>query len=838
MRSFATDEMGRALAGPFPGEQAFAARLGPTVSAPWRGVAPGEVVLTLCPTFTVGGTVTLPDWSHLEYGGEQRLRILTGGDGGCPLPSLRPISEGSWGPLSVPIMAGASYELVLEGSPIVPVRMRFEPPPSGGHAHFDLKAEIGHELWFVAEGEQGQALLEAEIECHYRVDEEEGIIRRRARKDGFLNPWSFPSGARVRSFVTAPGYAGKWAEEVVVPDVTPLTRTVILQKGATVRGRVTHGGRPVEDFDVALWKPALVMPSLVVTEFRDRRDGRFELESAPNGTVLIAASSRSLPQGPTVQVTLPTSEDIELLLPDPLRGHGQVVEQATGTVVVGAKVQVFAATSKGPLRPWGKSASTDHEGRFETSGFTTAGINCIRIEAEGFAPRTAFSAARDTAVDFGRIGLFRAKPLELRLLSEKSCDFESFHASVTGDSVLPSTRFDRNGLLKFEGACAGRCVALIEGPGFPWAALSLELEDDKPWTFTHRLTGGRRLDVELEVPPEVDLSQYLGMYISCVTDRGITTEWGCPIPQDGFFSMEGIDADSAAVAVSTREAGIALQTTSELTESGDLYARLDLGSSEFHLRVLDRAGAPIPGVTVRLTDTSPTPLLLWQTTNEHGESTFRGLPERDVLIHLDHEGLGRAYHRIVDARTGSASVVLDPAASIELVLRDGSEPAPGVRARTLVTPIGPRFTLLGHSDSEGQLLSDAWGQGEYPVWLDHPDYWPKKIVVHASSPANPTEVQIRRRGGILLQFEDEGGVPLAGLHLDLESLEYSTSVRVWLEEGAVVGTLATDVNGQAHVDGLPHGAFSWRCSLSQLGLRTGVCEVPPGRIEPLRIVLR
>lgn len=837
-RRYTTNETGIVEVGPFPGEQVLVARRGAESSAPWRGAPQVEVTLTVGPSFFLGGTVELPDWSHLDYTGERRITVSAVGDEASDvLASLRSIVEGDWGPLTLPVLEGISYELVLEGAPILPVRRRFAALPAGGHLQIDLIAELGHELWFWAENKAGQVLLDAEVESHYEHEGVRGIIRRRARPDGLLNPWSFPSGALVRSYVSAPGYAGQWAEDVTVPELNPVTRTVLLLEGTTVKGRVTHSGRPVEDFEVVLWKPSRAKPSVSAHSFRARADGRFELESAPTGTLLMAASSRVHPQGPSVQVLLPTNQEVELLLPETLLGRGQVVDLETGEPIADATVQVFVATNRGPLRPWGEAHQADAEGRFEIAGFTSTGPNCVRVEAEGFAQRTALAQASTASiVEFGRIGVFKPQTLELRLTSETPIEFAAFSASATGEVALPSRKFDEDGLLRYEGVAPGRCDVLVEGPDFPWVSLALHLEHGKPWTFTHHLRGGRRLEVEIVAPPEVDYDRYAGLYVRCVARGGVTTEWGFPMPRGGSFTMEGIDADAVAVSAATYEsAGIEVETVSELADSGVLRARLDLGADAFILHVLDPTGAPIPGVTVRLTDTLATALLLAGTTSEAGTCSFRGVPSREVLVHLDHESLGRAYHRIVDARAGSASVVLDPTAALELRLRDGAQPAAGLEVKALVTPIGPRWTTLGYSDSEGRFLSEGLGEGNYPIALEALEYWPQTLDLRAAKPRVPTVVQVRRRGGVRFHVEGERATQAAGLVLELVSLEFATSVRTWLDSGAASGGLVIDPAGEARVERIPHGTYSWSLGVPGAAPLQGTCEVPAGRVARVNI---
>jgi hypothetical protein len=317
-----TDVDGIAVLGSFPGEQVLVATKGESSSLPWRGGAEAEVKLVVNPTFTVGGTVALPDWGFLNYEGERRITIEhTLGMRSVSLASLRDVKAGPWGPVRVPWFPKGSYRIRLEGSPIIPVDESIVAASPGMHYAIDLIANLGHSLYFVAETERREVIPDAEVAAYFEVDGMQHVVRRRAGEDGYMIPWSFPDGVVVRAFISAAGYTGSWAEEIPMPETKRALYPVVLHPAAAIRGRVTYGGKPVRDFRILAWLPRLYSYTHVTRTFLDREDGTFDFEGVPAGMISVAAITDAHPRTRPILWQAPSTQVLALEILDGVPGE-------------------------------------------------------------------------------------------------------------------------------------------------------------------------------------------------------------------------------------------------------------------------------------------------------------------------------------------------------------------------------------------------------------------------------------------------------------------------------------------------------------------------------------
>ena len=82
------------------------------------------------------------------------------------------------------------------------------------------------------------------------------------------------------------------------------------------------------------------------------------------------------------------------------------------------------------------------------------------------------------------------------------------------------------------------------------------------------------------------------------------------------------------------------------------------------------------------------------------------------------------------------------------------------------------------------------------------------------------------------------GLPVAGIGVDLASLEYGTNVSELVDEGRVDAPdgLTTDRKGLVRVSGLPHGAYAWSVTTADGRVHGGRLVVLPG--ETARVPVR
>ena len=135
--------------------------------------------------------------------------------------------------------------------------------------------------------------------------------------------------------------------------------------------------------------------------------------------------------------------------------------------------------------------------------------------------------------------------------------------------------------------------------------------------------------------------------------------------------------------------------------------------------------------------------------------------------------------------------------------------------------------MNGKLNADGMFTSGQVTQAEYEIMITSPWVWPQVKSLYPSN-GETVDVEFRRRGDLRLQLRTLAGQGLAGVPVELRSVEFSTeSVATWLA-GSLVKTgesgLQTDHQGELSVTGLPNGKFTW--DAPSVGL-SGVIVVPP-----------
>ncbi len=840
-RSIETDASGRGEVAAFPGEQVLVAMRGDERSAPWQGPARRQVVLQVADGFTLGGRVLLPDWTHLNYAGERRIVVAARrGNIQHVLTTLRPIGAGPWGPVALPILADAHYTVRLEGSPIIPVEENFEEPSAGEHLTIDLRAELGNELWLVALNEEGETLFDAEAFVYWEEEGRLNFVRRRARStDGYINPWSMPAGT-VTAVVSAPGYAPWISNPIALPEVAPATYEAVLTKGGRVRGRCVHQGRPVEDFEVMMW-PGEASYLKQSRNFRGRENGEFELEGAPLGNLLICASSEALPacEPKALGIEADQTSQVILELPEPLTGRGIVVDAETKEPISAAEVQLFVSAQTGPVAPWGSPWPVRQDGSFEVEGFAP-GKSFLKARAPGYADLlvTAFARA-DEALDLGTIALRRPQELELQLTTTGgvSVDFSPYQSTFIGDSSLPTGRADSTGLIRLEDVQAGRRYLAIQRPDGPLRRLTLDLRPGEPWRFTHRVSGSRRLTVELLTDEANEPAKLGALYVHYTSTDGIGTLLGADIPGDGVVFLDGIDSESVTAEVRDSDSKPLANAQGSFEGRDDLHLTLQLSGEPFRVLVIDEEGQSIPGVLVRIIDSQPTSLTLTGTTDADGVCDLRGVPRRGVFVDLSHASRGSRFGIPCDGGAGEVELELTARGRLELEFLDGDAPVVGVTCR-LLSAHDLAAAAASTSQPDGRVRWEGLTPGRYRISAYHPECWPVVVEVEAKEKEQTVPVQIRHLGGVIFEVRNRDGLPVVGQAIGMLSLEFDVDVAEWIEQERVSTEtgLVTDSKGQVQVVGVPHGDYRFTCTGSEEPL-DGVLKVPPGDAVQFPIVL-
>lgn len=843
-RSILSDGRGEAVLGSFPGEQVLVASAAGQRSVHRRVGVGANVELRLSPTFSVEGTVSLPSWAHLDYTGERRLSIAAQkGNQFHTLASSRNVEAGSWGPIELPLVPDADrYRIRLEGSPIIPVQRMFDPPAEGSRLRFDLAAELGCDAWFQAENEARETLFDSRARVWWRQKEfpnEWTYVERRARpEDGRIAVWSVPAGG-IKFEIHASGYVPYFGGGIELPMKEPFTALVTLQRAGRIRGSCLYEGKPLEDFEVAVWGQVEAYRSL--HSFVDREDGSFEIDEAPMGEARITASTAELPSCPPQRVRVAPDETAEVVLElsAPLIGRGRVIDARTQEPVPDALIQLHIRGAVGAIGDWGLPHPVQADGTFEIAGFVE-GANPITIQAPGHAALSVtvkFPAAED-ASDLGTFALERPQPLEVRLIG--SGPLSGFQLRAQGPESLPQTSFPDDGVLHFERVGPGYLTFTLTHPDQSEATFAVNMVPGTPWIVEKLANGGRRLLVEPLAESKEELEKVGFVHVVFRSDRGYVVQWmRSPVSTEPpLFDFDAIDSASVQATLFDHDLQRLAVAHGAFGSQSTLHLQVPLGQKPLRVRVVDPDGKPIPDVLVTITDPANLSVVLQEKTGADGECEILGVPRKTVQASLFHQTRGSRHQVPFDASAAEVELLLASNARIELLLLDGDEPAAGISCALLVT----RETVAASSSTtgpDGALSVRNLTPGTYPIRCSHPDYWTVDAEVEAREDPTPTAVQIRRLGAIVLLVTTAAGIPVNDLQMELRSTEFGVSVEDWIAaERITAGAgLRTDDRGELALEGLPHGPYTWAIDLPDGRRLEGTLTVLPRQHIRIPLVL-
>ena len=837
-----TGSDGRIKLPPFRGEQVLWAEKGDLISVPWQGIQPSEVVLRLGESFTLGGSVTLPiGRGDLAHGSEPRI-LVSGLNGNLwrQLACLRNVREGSWGPLRVPLDTIARYTVRLEGAHIIPIEESFDSPRGYTHRRIDFAAQSGGELILTVEDESKNPIPTAQAEARGNPSETwSQCVTGRAGVDGVIRLGALSPGL-VRYVVSAPGYAIEDSWEIEVVDTT--RANVTLRKGGSIAGRCVHGGQPVTDFEVIYWHAGNISIFHNKT-FLGRADGRFEIDGLSSGDWFLHAASPVHPSGPprTITVQADRAAEVELELPNAIRGGGRILAANTGDPVAGAHVQPFSSGGLHRSLPWGPGVLTAEDGSFDLDAFTS-GLNYITVEAEGFALAEAESNATDEDfLDWGEIRLVRPQSLQVSLVGLEALNGvgpEDFRSGTEEGYILPEKRFDSEGVVRYDDVPPGDMRFIVSHPDGSWARLQLRLDPGKDWNLDLKVAGDRRLEVHATDSIGQPLPYVPNVMVGAHEETGILvvrmTE-----AVDGSATFEGIRAARVQVFILDRDFNFVASQDVAFGSDSSKSIEMRVGEQPLRVHVLDTDRAPIPGASVTIRSVEGAEIHGVGKTNADGWADLVGLPSGPLLMDVQHGVVGRRFGVPIDASAKELEFVLEATASLELDLLDGDEPLAGVLTR-IQTTAGVTLGDARQTDDQGRVRYESLGEGNYLLACHREDCWPSTID-RKLAPGEQARVQVQMRRLADLEFTlfSADGLPVSGVEVELTSQEFDVPVATWIEEERVRAPdgLTTDGRGTVRVEGLPRGSYSWSLSAGGQDL-SGTFELAPAKTNQVRAFLQ
>ena len=781
------------------------AELGERVSAPWIGSHRSIVELELRSTFAAAGRVDYSAGDELH--GPQRVLCLALWGTQEVVQAAVDVVDGSFGPVTLALSGADRYGFRLEGFNALVETQYVDPPDPGDEVFLEFEARAGLDVWTRITDEAGQLVPGAESVVRWEVDGERvELVSHTVVEDGYYPNRGVPAGA-LTLLGRAPGHVPVSIGPIEVDPTT--SYPMVLRRGRAVPGRVTRGGAPVEDFDVTWW--AIDPRSRQTESFRSRERGDFTIVCGIDDLVRVVATAPGF--GPSETVLRPPANNtpVELELTDLLRGSGAVVDAATGEPLRGVLVQAYVTEASRSVVPIGAPVRTRSDGSFDATVFAP-GLSRTRFVKPGYSEAWLETLGQPgEEIEFGSIAMSSRQPLTIRLIGGGGVDLSLYRLRSTGIE-LAERQVPEDGVLRFAEASAGVYHLQVGIPGGPRILHTAMLDPGEDWMVEIPVGSSRTLRARFDTG---DLSVE-GLYAAAL------------LPQPDGRPIEVIEAlpASRVVEFPVHASGyydLSLQTRDETTigsTNGQIpgtdpipEALVTLHSRAQAFRVIGENGEPVPGGDLFVLN--PKTLAGGGCRlDQQGRGTVSGLEPGDYLARVVHPELGFHFNIpvLIAPRNGDElELQFFPSRSVEVLLRDGSEPLVGVQC-WLFEKHGTYGLAPRTSASDGRIAWEHLGPGPYELRADHPEVWSTEVPIEARGPGDTQVVQLRRKGNVVIELDNVQGQPLANQAFELVSSQFQTSVEAWIEAGRVqssTGTLRTDSLGEVELFGLPRGAYGW-----------------------------
>lgn len=823
---------------PFPGEHWVRAELGPQLSEAWIGRAPATVTLRLHSTFSAGGQVLSEDGTTLESGMHVSCYARRGGDVSL-LQRVSVRSDGTWGDVSLPLVACDQFLFQLRGGSVELAEVAVSPPSPGQRVVADFRPRLGLRLLVIVNDTESHGLDGAMVQAQWNVDGTSRDLFQTTDSEGRAHLRNlYPGMLWLR--VRREGFTPNLINILDAQSASRSSVLVVLERAGVIEGRCVQLGKPVSDFVVRFWGKGPAQAGKV--EVRGNKEGRFRIDEASVGEVTLLAStetcSRSEPR--VVRVVRDQASSVVIELPEPMHGRGQIVDALTSEPLLEATVQIWLSTNR-PIRPWKGQTSVGAQGRFELDGLVP-GVNVLQIGAPGYAQRfvQAFGVPGQL-VDFGSVGLSGTRSLEVRITSSEMTDLSAMKASVTGAVAILDRNFSSQGTCRFDGLSPG-----VYGLEVVYAdGRTINDEVDVPPGRDSVITfplERRALTVEVQTSGTEALPEGCFLLVACRSEGGGYLGQGYTIPPTGVVEVKRVDGRAVTLQVQLPDETVL--AAEQFVLSGDDPERIvfRIRKAIHTFRIVDRDHMPIPAVEVALNSVGSDSWWAEQLeTDSQGECSINGLAFHELLVGLRHPSYGvQPSSRITldPAGQGPIEIVFAPDLTLRIRLVERNSPQAGVQVRAAdITDLAPGQPDV-FTDSQGYATWGPVAKGEFKIKVLQPGFWPADQLVRLEGDDPPIPVQVRRLGSVELTAKTPLGNPAPGVAIDLHSDEINEWVSSWVAAGQVpepAQGLTTGSDGKLRVHGLPNGTFHWRATTAQGDVVEGDVVVPPQALAQVAV---
>ena len=824
------------------GRVALRARGPNAVTAAWEGTPSGEIDLVLQPSFQASGRVVGDVRGKADFLGPARVvyGVVDAEGSFAPLGAASVRGDGAWGAVDVLADAGTTYCFRLQGSNLLVRERRLSSPGAGRSVSIDFEGEAGVRLYFMAMNEGQEALMGGEALVSWEEGGETRSSSGRARPDGVIPVFGCRPGM-VTALVRAPGYGVGFFGPQSVPLPEERTQAVILTKAASLTGRCTYRGSPMQSFSIHVWRGDWPKEQQRY-DFHGRLDGSFEIAEVPANNLSVVATAAGVGQSARARLTIQSdhTDHVELELSETVTGVGQIVDHASGAALPDAQVLAFVTAGEARVTASGSRARSDARGWFDIDGLCVGSV-VVEASAPGHAPITrVVTGVRGEVLDLGTFSLPRSKTLEVRLVSDGPVDGRGY--VVRGDGIKP-TAFAENGIALVEGLGPGSTELQIGSLDGGTTYVVFLLQADEEWRLDIPVQTKRTLRVLVASPAE-DLPREPWVMLRYSHAEGMRL--AVQMRQYRLLASNGVletsdvpDTEIHATLLGDGPEPLA-QVSGAFSGRDELELELVIGEGMRRYRVVDPSGLGVENATLSVAPEGSPGMMATATTDSKGEVLLLVLPPGSVFAQINHGTLGNQIGIPVRPSSDAAErldLVFHAPYSLEVVLSDQGAPAAGLTCYLADPWLNANSGVpILHTDTGGRVAWQRLGPGPYRFQAHHADWFP--VFVEAFPEHNePIEIEVRRRGELVIESFDRGtavrlpGVPLSVRPIDPPGDLATWASKTWIELPA--RGLVTDSQGRLVLPGLARGTYEWSVPSVDGSQQMGLVEVLAG--ETVRV---
>jgi hypothetical protein len=839
-----TSSDGRVCGVAAPGMSVWMASRGKLRAAPQWTTKTDKITLVLRPTFRLATRITSdlsgidPTGATVSVGASPKSYNL---DMTWLLPRLGVRADGTSGPIDCPAVALDKLVVRLDGGTFLAAWIERAMPRAGDDVEVTIDAAIGEPLEVGVRDPDDKPLDGARVSVGMEISPLETMQARDGitAADGVAHVVC----PRDRRFYVTAFHEGftYTRTDLLIWDPSSKRVDIKLGKAGNIRGRCMHAGAPVTAFDLVFWTKDIFTADTITV--RDEQ-GRFEIKDVPQGEVTVFAVSNDLPQSPrrTVRVGAEAGDELVIELPDARVLKGRVVSGIDGAPISNARLQPYSSHGGQVLYPTGDWRPIQSDGTFELASVGPEGAG-YGIEAPGFAPN--YGVVMPGAVEDLRLGTVVLHPLTnlvVRLVGDPTRDYSRYVVWSEYGERRPPTSFDANGEARFDGLRPATYEFDLRLPEGDVEAVNHQINPGSVEALTFDVSPGRALVVGFE-PREERARAVAGTLAVVQRARdGREVRRRIAVTASETLRIERLKPGPATLEL--RDAGDkVLCITSVVIESkSDQRVALVLGGQEHRLRVVDAHGAPLGGTRVELaTEEGESPWRARLETDSQGEISVGPITATKLRASLQHPVVGRAYGIPIDLGAHAREPIDIPLVAprnVEVELLEGMEPREGVQFYFDHPSIGIFQRYFWTSGPGGIADCKGFADGDCTIVINSAGYWPTITPVHIVAGMKPVVIGLNGLGGLRFSAKDRYELPIAGVAIDVRSLDFDASLADWIAAYKVPAPNpdGTDALGQWSVSGLPKGSYTWRAHSTTGEEVTGKCDVRARTVSDVSIV--